>query len=178
MKINENLTVYRKMYLLHNSLFDTFDRALNICDGKGTINPVYVRIDNAKQLLAKSLDATQCYIETSMDDIDYEMTEAQNDGKLFSWAYTINSGPEKKGRKEIIRLSSFICRRMPLPKTDIIAIENGYDTLEYNLSSDQIIFTKSKQFPDYNLVIEFIKDGTTGAAGIIKTIDVYLIKKN
>ncbi|MBU8785608.1 MULTISPECIES: hypothetical protein [Bacillus] len=84
MKKNKNLIIYRKLQLLHSSLFDTFDRALNIYDGKGTINPVYVRIDNAKQLLTKSLEAAPCYIETSMDDIDYEKTQAQNDEKLFS----------------------------------------------------------------------------------------------
>ncbi|MED1738153.1 hypothetical protein P4U97_01210 [Bacillus swezeyi] len=178
MNKNETLTVYRKMYLIHDSLFDKFEDALNFCDGKDYINSVFVKIDDAEDLYAETLDATQYNIGSSMEYIDFEMTELLKEEKSVSWAYTINSGPEKKHGKEIQRLPQFLCWELELQNLGIIAREYGYDTSKYDLSSNQIVFTNSMLFPDYNLFIEFMKSPTVGSVDIILTKDAYLIKKD
>lgn len=75
------------------------------------------------------------------------------------------------------QLTSHLNRTITLPETDFIAEELDYDTAEFKLTDNQIVFLKSHTFPQHDLVILFLKAGTSGVLDVIKITAIYLSAK-
>uniref|UniRef100_UPI0034A0B233 hypothetical protein n=1 Tax=Bacillus atrophaeus TaxID=1452 RepID=UPI0034A0B233 len=75
------------------------------------------------------------------------------------------------------QLTPHLNRTLTLPETDFIAAELDYNTIEFKLTDNQIVFTESRTFPQHNLVILFLRTGTSGVLDVIKITAIYLSAK-
>nr|WP_172688825.1 hypothetical protein [Bacillus subtilis]APB62340.1 hypothetical protein pBS72_0710 [Bacillus subtilis] len=172
----EGLLIYRKMYLIHDTLCSSFENACKYCDGKGTIIPVYVRMDCDDDLSSAFLNGSDQYFETSMDNIAAEFLEAVKNGEKISLAYTINSGPDKKHGKEIERLYDYIGLNIKPALLNHIAEKLGFIADRFSVHPNKIIYSNSFKDPEKELVFE-VKIRNVSNPDFIEIKDAYLIPK-
>ncbi|MGR0121677.1 hypothetical protein [Bacillus halotolerans] len=172
----EGLLIYRKMYLIHDTLCGSFENARHYCDGKATITPVYVRMEYYSDLSLEFLDGCEENFETSMDDIDAEFLEAVKNGENINFAYTINSGPDKKHGKEIERLYDYIGLNIKPALLNRIAEKLGFIADRFSVHPNQIIYTNPYKDPEKDIVFE-VKIRNLSDDEFIEIKDAYLITK-
>ncbi|MCY7883087.1 hypothetical protein MOB02_18530 [Bacillus spizizenii] len=172
----EGLLIYRKMYLIHDTLCSSFKNACKYCDGKGMIVPVYVRMDCDDDLSSEFLNGSDQYFETSMDDIDAEFLEAVKNGENISLAYTNNSGPDKKHGKEIERLYDYIGLNIKPASLNRISERVGFIADRFSVHPNKIIYSNPFKDPEKDLVFE-VKIRNVSNPDFIEIKDAYLISK-
>ncbi|MEC1666396.1 hypothetical protein [Bacillus mojavensis] len=74
-------------------------------------------------------------------------------------------------------LTPHLNRTITLPETDFIAADLDYNTMAFNKTDNQIVFTESSTFPQHNLVIQFLPAGTSGILDVIKITSIFLSAK-
>ncbi|MHA4964853.1 hypothetical protein ACX2CJ_21615 [Bacillus subtilis] len=172
----EGLLIYRKMYLIHDTLCSSFENACKYCDGKGTIVPVYVRMDCDDDLSSEFLNGSDQYFETSIDDINAEFLEAVKNGENINLAYTINSGPDKKHGKEIDRLYDYIGLNINPSSLNRISERIGFIADRFSVHPNKIIYYNPFKDPEKELVFE-VKIRNVSNPDFIEIKDAYLIPK-
>ncbi|WP_039076303.1 hypothetical protein [Bacillus sp. MSP13] len=171
----EGLLIYRKMYLIHDTLCSSFENACKYCDGKGTIIPVYVRMDCDDDLSSAFLNGSDQYFQTSMDDIAAEFLEAVKNGEKISLAYTINSGPDKKHGKEIERLYDYIGLNIKPALLNRIAEKLGFIAEHrFSVYPNKIIYSNPFKDTEKELVFE-VEIRNVSNPDFIEIKDAYFI---
>ncbi|MGG3102123.1 hypothetical protein ABEP12_02350 [Bacillus velezensis] len=173
----EELLIYRKMYLIHDTLCSSFEKAQQYCDGKEKMTPVYVRMECENDLSSEYLNGPDEYFEESMDDIETEFLDAVKNGENISLAYTVNSGPEQKHGKKIERLYDYIGFDLNPSSLNRISEKLGFIPDRFSVQTNKIIYSNPFKNPEKDLVFEVVIENVFNTE-FIEVKDAYLIAKS